>query len=262
MPTRTAYEPGTPSWTDLMTPDPAAAKAFYTSLFGWEYVDEDTGVPDNPYTIASKNGKSVVGMGLQFDEEKAAGIPPHWNTYVTVADCDAATEKAKGLGATVLAGPMDVMEAGRMTVLADPAGAVFSLWQAQEHIGAELVNEHGALDWNELITPDVDAAVKFYGDLFGWKAQTSDSGGGMDYTEFLLGDRSIAGAMKPPMAGIPPNWGVYFAVDDTDATVAAATKGGATVIVEPMDIRPGRMAVLSDPQGAVFSVLALAAPSD
>jgi predicted enzyme related to lactoylglutathione lyase len=262
MPARTAYEPGTPSWTDLMTPDPAAAKVFYTSLFGWDYVDEDTGMPDNPYIMASKNGKSVAGMGRQFDEEKAQGIPPHWNTYVTVSDVDAATAKAKGLGASAFMEPMDVMDAGRMAVLADPAGAVFSLWQAKQHIGAELVNEHGTLTWNELITPDVDAAAKFYGDLFGWKAQTDDVGGGMMYTAFMLGDRTIGGAMKPPMDGIPPNWGVYFAVDDTDATVATATKGGASVIMEPNDIPPGRMAVLTDPQGAVFSVLALAQPGD
>jgi predicted enzyme related to lactoylglutathione lyase len=200
-------------------------------------------------------------MARQDPQQGAAGIPPMWSTYVTVADVDATAEKAKGLGATVFAGPMDVMDAGRMAVLADPAGAVFCLWQAKEHIGAELVNEHGALDWNELITPDVDAAAKFYCELFGWKAQTDDMGG-MAYTAFLLGDRPIAGAMKPPMDGIPPSWGTYFAVDDTDAAVAAAKAGGGSVIAEPQDIPPGRMAVLSDPQGAVFSVLKLAQPAD
>ena len=262
MPARTKHAPGTPSWTDLQTTDPQAAKAFYTSLFGWDYVDQDTGMPDHPYTMAMKNGKAVAGLSRQFDEQVAAGIPPNWSTFVTVADCDATTKKARDLGATVIAEPMDVMAAGRMAVIADPAGAVFSVWEPRDSIGAELVNEHGALDWNELITPDVDSAAKFYEALFGWKAQTDDMGGGMTYTAFLLDGRAIGGAMKPPMDGIPPNWGVYFAVDDADAAVATARQGGAGVIVEPNDIPPGRMAVLTDPQGAVFSVLQLAQPSD
>jgi hypothetical protein len=262
MPARTKYEPGTPSWTDLMTPDPAAAKTFYASLFGWEFDDMPTDVPDSPYTMITKGGKAVAGMARQFPDEAAQGIPPHWNTYVTVKDASASANEAKGLGANIFSDAMDVMDVGRMAVLADPAGAVFCLWEPKRHIGAELVNEHGTLTWNELITPDPEAVAPFYGDLFGWKAQTDDMGGGMMYTMLMLGDRPIGGAMKPPMDGIPPNWGVYFAVDDTDAVVDTATKGGASVLAEPNDIPPGRMAVLSDPQGAVFSVLALAQPAD
>jgi uncharacterized protein len=260
MPERTEHEPGTPSWTDLMTTDPGAAKSFYGKLFGWAFEDMETDIPDNPYTMITNGGKAVAGMARQFDEESAQGVPPHWNTYVTVVDADESAAKAKGLGANVLSGAMDVMDAGRMAVLADPAGAVFCIWQPGRHIGAELVNEHGSLTWNELITPDPDALVPFYRDLFSWKAQSDDMGGGFIYTVFMLGERAIAGAMKPPMDGIPPSWGVYFAVDDTDAIVATARENGATVIAEPNDIPPGRMAVLSDPQGAVFSVLALAQP--
>jgi len=261
MPARTKHAPGTPSWTDLMTSDLDAAERFYTSLFGWTYDTQDTGDPERPYVMVLKGDMAVAGMGPQNPEQTAQGIPPMWSTYVTVDDADASAAKAASLGATALLAPVDAMGAGRMAVLADPTGAVFCLWEPKAHIGAELVNEHGALSWNELITPEVDAAAKFYGDLFGWTAQTEDMGT-MAYTAFLLGERAIAGAMKPPMDGIPPSWGVYFAVDDTDATVAAATAGGGTVIVEPNDIPPGRMAVLSDPQGAVFSVLALAQPSD
>jgi uncharacterized protein len=261
MPARTSHDPGTPSWTDLMTPDPQAAKAFYTSIFGWDYTDEDTGMPDNPYIMAKKGGKAVAGMGRQSDEMREQGVPPAWNTYVTAADVDTSTKQAEALGATVIMAPMDVMDAGRMAVLADPVGAVFSIWEPKASIGAELVNEHGSLTWNELITTDVDTSAKFYGALFGWKAQTDDVGGGMRYTAFMLGDRPIGGGMLPPMEGIPPMWGVYFAVDDTDAAVATATKGGATVVVDPNDIPPGRMSVITDPQGATFSVLALAQPT-
>jgi uncharacterized protein len=262
MPARTSYEPGTPSWTDLMTTDPDAAKTFYASLFGWTYEDMPSDIPDNPYTMVSKNGKPVAGLGRQGDDEKAQGIPPHWSTYVTVKDASAAAGEAKRLGASVFLDAMDVMDVGRMAVLADPSGAVFCLWEPKAHIGAELVNEHGSITWNELITPDPDAVAPFYADLFGWKAQSDDMGGGFVYTTFMLGDRAVAGAMKPPMDGIPPNWGTYFAVDDTDAAAATATSGGGTLIAEPNDIPPGRMAVISDPQGAVFSVLALAQPAD
>lgn len=261
MPARTSHAPGTPSWIDLQTPDPAAAKTFYASLFGWEYRDEDTGMPDNPYTMCLKSGKSVAGLGGLPEEQRALGVPPHWNTYVTVKDVEASSAKASELGGNVMAPPMDVMDAGRMSVLVDPTGAVFCIWQAKEHIGAELVNEHGTLTWSELMTPDVDAAAKFYEGLFGWSANAEDMGG-MIYTVFMLGDRPMGGAMKPPMEGIPANWSPYFAVDDCDATVDAARSGGATVFMGPDDGPPGRMAALADPQGAMFSVIKPAQPAD
>ncbi len=254
MPARTEYSPGTPSWVDLMVPDPAAAKAFYTALFGWEYTDEDTGMPDNPYTMCLKDGKSVAGMGKQFDHEAEQGIPPHWNCYVTVADIEASAAKVPELGGTVFAPPMDVMDAGRMSVLADPTGAVSCIWQAKDHIGAELVNEHGVLIWTELMTGDIDAASKFYEGLFGWKVETQPVGE-MSYTMFSVGDRAIAGGMKSPMEGIPPNWAPYFATDDCDATVEIAKGLGASVFMGPDDGPPGRMAALADPQGAMFSLL-------
>jgi len=261
MPARTSYASGTPSWVDLMTPDPTAAKSFYSTLFGWEYRDEDTGMPDNPYTMCLKRQKPVAGMGRQSDEQRAMGIPPLWNTYVTVTDAQASAAKAGELGGSVMAAPMDVMDAGRMAVLVDPTGAVLCIWQTKDHIGAELVNEHGTLAWSELMTPDVDAAAKFYEGLFGWTAHAEDMGA-MIYTTFMLADRGIAGAMKPPVDGIPPNWGTYFAVDDCDATVEAARRGGATVFMGPEDIAPGRMASMADPQGAMFNVITLAEAVD
>jgi len=261
MPARTSHAPGTPSWIDLQTPDTAGAKSFYSTLFGWECSDEDTGSPDNPYTMCLKNGKTVAGLSGLPDEQRSMGVPPHWNTYVTVTDVDASAAKAGELGGTVMAPPFDVLAAGRMAVLVDPTGAVFCIWQAKDHIGAGLVNEHGTLAWNELMTPDVDAAAKFYEGLFGWTANAEDMGG-MIYTTLMLGDRGIAGAMKPPMEGIPANWSPYFAVDDCDATVDTARSGGATVFMGPEDGPPGRMAALADPQGAMFSMITLAQPPD
>jgi predicted enzyme related to lactoylglutathione lyase len=182
-----------------------------------------------------------------------------WSTYVTVDDVDATVEAVSGAGGQVLMEPMDVLDVGRMAVFADAAGAAFSAWQAKTHTGAGLVNEAGTLSWNELMTTDVEGAKTFYQAVFGWGSITHE--GEMPYTEFKLDDRSIAGMMeKPPMvpAEVPPNWSVYFSVDDTDAAVAKVTELGGSVIMPATDIEPGRFAVLSDPAGAVFNVIATA----
>jgi predicted enzyme related to lactoylglutathione lyase len=261
MPERTEHAPGTPSWVDLQTSDTNAAKAFYAALFDWDFEDLPVGndADGNPafYSMARKNGKDVAAIaGLQMP-----GIPPHWNTYVTVADVDATAAQVAAAGGTVVADAFDVMDAGRMAVIADPTGAMFNLWTPKNSIGAELVNEHGTLSWNELMSPDVPAAATFYNKIFGWGTNTMGEGD-QQYTEFKLGDRSVGGGMKPPMPGMPSVWGIYFATDDTDKTVEIAKSKGATVFQEPMDIPPGRMAVLADPTGAMFSVIKMAQPGD
>jgi predicted enzyme related to lactoylglutathione lyase len=252
---RTSYAPGTPSWVDLQTSDPAAAKQFYGELFGWTYDDQP--VDDvNVYSMAQVRGHDVAAIS-GLGEQAAQGVPPHWNSYITVADIEAAVAKVAPAGGTVFAPPFDVMDAGRMAVVQDPTGAIFELWQAKEHIGAGLVNEPGSFTWTELITPDIPKAAAFYNAVLGWDAVTQ-GGPDMPYTEFKLGDTSIAGGMNPPMPGIPPSWGIYFAVADTDATVAKTTALGGSLVNGPMDIEPGRFAVLADPQGAYFNVIKMA----
>jgi hypothetical protein len=261
MPERTKHAPGTPSWVDIQTSDTAGAKAFYGALFGWEYDDRPAGhdADGNPatYSLARKNGKEVAAIAPL----PMAGVPPHWNTYVTVADVDKSAAQVPDAGGTVMMPPFDVMEAGRMSVIADPTGALVCLWQGKSNIGAQLVNEPGALAWNELMSSDVPAATAFYGKLFGWTAEKLEMPG-MEYTELKLGDRSIGGAMNLPMEGMPSAWGVYFAVDDCDKAAETATANGGTVMQPPMDIPAGRFALLVDPAGAMFSVIKLAQPAD
>ena len=257
MPHVTAHDHGTPSFVDLATPDPAAARDFYGALFGWTF-DEQPAGPDATYTMCSKDGHTAAGM-MQLTEEMAAqGMPPVWSSYVTVADLDAAVAAVAESGGQVMRPAMDVMDAGRMAIVTDPAGAVFCLWQAMANIGAEVVNEHGALIWNELMTPDPAAVAGFYGSVFGWTTQTVPMPTG-DYTLFLGAkgeDTGIAGAMQPPMPGMPAFWTVYFAVDDCAAAVATAKEHGATVLVEPMTVPGvGTFATLTDPQGASFAVM-------
>jgi predicted enzyme related to lactoylglutathione lyase len=248
MPDRTEYATGIPNWVDLQTSDQDAAKRFYATLFGWDYDDLPMG-DQAVYSMAKLRGKQAAAIAPLPPQQP---MPPHWNSYVAAADVDAITGRAADAGGTVLMPPMDVMDAGRMAVVADPTGAPIALWQAKNNIGSEVVNEPGAFCWSELNTPDVDAASAFFAKLLGWKAQPFE---GMDYTVFENEGSAIAGASKPAMPNMPPSWLVYFEVADTDATVATAKENGARVLAEPMDIPAGRFAVLADPQGAVFGVI-------
>ncbi len=264
MTVRTSYEPGTPSWVDLMTTDVDAAKTFYGGLFGWDLEDQFDG-DTRIYTMASKGGKSTAGMGAMGPGMAESGMPPMWNTYVSVADVDATLAKVTEAGGTVMMPAMDVMDSGRMAVIMDPTGAAVSIWQPNQHIGAEVVNEHGALTWNELSTPDIPTAAAFYEKVFGWEHLTEDMGD-MEYTSFRLAgtapDAPIAGAMNPPAEGIPPHWLTYIAVDDCDAAAKKVAELGGTVHQEPFDVPPGRMAVIGDPQGAVLAIMTLSEQPD
>jgi predicted enzyme related to lactoylglutathione lyase len=251
------YENGVPSWVDMGSPELDKAKSFYGALFGW---DCPAGPPEaGGYSVCTLRGKTVAGLGPQMNP----AAPPNWCTYVNVDSVDDTVAKVEANGGTVFMPPMDVMEAGRMSIFADPTGAVIGLWQPGQHAGAELANEPGTYCWSELITTDLDKAKVFYKAVFGWQAQAQGpEGGPVVYTEWKLDERSIGGMLlkSPEMPAEMPNlWGVYFAVADTDATVAKAQELGGSLIMAPMDIEPGRFATLSDPVGAIFNVLALKA---
>ncbi|MGH2719551.1 MAG: VOC family protein [Actinomycetota bacterium] len=248
-----SYDHGVPSWVDHSSADPAKASEFYSQLFGW---DVQAGPPEaGGYGMAAKNGRLVAGIGPNMSPGPAV-----WATYVNVDSADDIAAKVEAGGGRVLAPPMDVMEAGRLGVFADPAGAVFGVWEPGAHKGAGLVNEESTVGWNELITDDVEGAKSFYGSVFGWEPDVHEQAGGPAYTEFKVGGRSIAGMMgRPPgmPAEAPPFWGVYFVVPDTDAAVAQITGLGGAVMMGPQDIPQGRIAVVADPVGAVFNIIAM-----
>ena len=250
-----SYAQGTPSYVDLMTPDPKGAADFYGPLFGWEIQEVPVDDQGNVYFTASKEGDSVTGISAQMPE--LAGHPAFWNVYLAVDDVDAATAKVEGAGGKIDAGPFDVMDLGRMSSIQDPTGARVNLWQAGSTAGSQRANEPGTVVWNECITPDLDRAVKFYADVLGMSSEAMDMEGG-SYTVLSNVERKqIAGAMNPPAEGIPPHWNVYFNVTDVDQTVRRVEELGGKVVAPPFDVAGvGRMAVLSDPQGATFSVMA------
>ena len=258
MPARDSYAQGTPNWVDLQTTDQAAAKAFYSGVFGWSFDDQpmDAGAV---YSIAKIGDGQVAAIAPQSPELKAAGAPPMWNTYLAVDSVDDATAKVAAAGGTVAMEPFDVMDAGRMSFVMDPSGAPVALWQANQHIGATLVNEPGTVVWNELIT-DNPAALPFYEQVLGLTTTTTEMGEDK-YTMFQVGGKEVGGTMPPQTAGMPNHWHVYFAVADADAAAAKIRELGGSVMAGPFDTPIGKMAVVTDPQGAAFSIFQAPAPA-
>ncbi len=252
----TSYAPGTFCWVDLAATDQDAAKQFYSSIFGW--TSNDMPMPDGAnYSMMLKGGKTVGAIAPMQPMQKDAGSPPTWNSYIAVENVDNSANKAASLGGTIVMPPMDVPEAGRMAVVQDPAGAYVSLWQAGSHKGAEVVNETGAVAWQELITNDTEKSKDFYSGLLGWNPSDMPMGE-MTYTIFNNGEKQAGGmfALDPNWGPIPPNWTVYFAVEDCDATLDTVKALGGKVLMGP-NVAPGvgKFATCQDPQGGAFAVL-------
>jgi uncharacterized protein len=252
---RTSYAPGTFSWVDLSTPGLDAATAFYEGLLGWTHNDFDTG-EGGIYRMFQLDGKDVAAGSEQREEERSQGVPPHWNSYVTVESVDATTPRAGELGGSVFVEPFDVLDVGRMSVIADPAGAVLCLWEPRNNIGAGIVNVPGALCWNELSTNDPAKAKAFYANLLGWRLE--DQTEPMPYTRIYVRDQ-MNGGMRPLGEqelgmGVPPNWMPYFATADNDGSARRVKELGGTVMVEPMPMNGIKIAVAQDPTGAVFAL--------
>lgn len=273
MPERDGYPAGVPCWVETTQPDPDAAAAFYRGLFGWELEDVMPPGSGAKYLMARLRGGDVAAISSQPPRAPTQAV---WNTYVLVDSADEAVGRARAAGGSVVAEPFDVMDAGRMAVVADPEGATFMVWQAGRHMGARIVNEHGALNFNNLYTRDVDAARRFYSALFGWDAFALPGGhawalpGYGDHLEQLTpGIRKMAAdfgvpgfenvvaainRISPGDSDTPAHWGVTFGVDDSVAAAQKATELGGAVVSPPVDAPFARVAVLRDPQGASFTV--------
>lgn len=272
MPERDGYIPGVPCWIDTSQPDPESVLPFYGGLFGWEFENVMPAGSEGEYLVGRIRSGDVAAVGSIPD-----GAPPMamWNTYIWVDSADETAAKARDAGGAVVMEPFDVMNAGRMAVLTDPEGAAFCVWQAKDHKGAKVVNEHGSLNFNGLATRDPEGAKTFYGAVFGWTTLALPSGwmwtlpGYGDHLEQSSpglreqmtqmgapeGFIDVVAAVNPiadDEPGTPAHWSVTFAVDDADATAAKARELGGEVLAGPFDAPWTRMAVIKDPQGAVF----------
>lgn len=251
------YLHGQFSWIDIMTPDLRASRNFYSELFDWDMVDipiDGGGV----YVEFQFAGRAVAGMGEMPNDLSNRGTPAAWSSYINVDDVDATADEAEFLGATIEMPPMQVMNEGRMAILVDPVGARISLWQPGEHLGAEQVNSPTSLCWNELVTPNPEESLRFYGDLFDWEFRRSDEDDSL-YYEILNRGRANGGVieMTEEWGSIAPHWMPYISVFDCDETLEKAIKLGASIDMDPVDITPGRFAVVIDPQGAAITVMKL-----
>ncbi len=257
MPDVTTHAPGSFSWPELATTDQKAGVAFYRALFGWDLNEVPLG-PGEVYSMFQMRGREVASACTLRPDERQMGVPPHWNSYVTVESVDESAKKAQQLGGKVLAPPFDVMDAGRMAVLQDPTGAVFQIWEPKRSIGAKILGEPGALCWTELTTSDTRAAEAFYTQLFGWTPKHSAPGAPMEYTEFSVKGTPSIGMMAKPKdmpAHIPSYWMPYFQVTNVDASASKLKDLGGKVMVGPQDIADaGRFVIGTDPQGAVFAL--------
>jgi predicted enzyme related to lactoylglutathione lyase len=255
MPAIDKYQDGMFSYADLQTSDLEAATTFYTDLFGWAYDDQPMGEgPDDIYRMFNKDGRVVCAASKQRADQAAAGVPPMWNTYFTVSDVDTAAKQAEAAGGTVHMAPFDVFDAGRMAVVADPAGAFFCLWQAKENIGAYVMHEPNTLTWPESGSTDPEKARAFYTELFGWTFTEMDMGDGGKYTIFASGEDPVAGLMPSPAP--MSYWSIYFNVDDCKALTEKAKAAGAQTMMDAEKTEGvGVISVLTDPQGAMFGML-------
>jgi uncharacterized protein len=246
-----------PTWVDLSTTDAAAARDFYSKVFGWK-IDVNPDPQYGGYGMAKVADKQVAGIAPKMSPE----APTAWSVYIATDDADDLAKKVQAAGGKVVAPPFDVGDQGRMAAFQDPSGAVISAWQAGAMRTPMPVGEANTFGWVELSARGVDKAIPFYQKVFGWSLKTNDMGPNQPpYYEFQLGGDSVAGgqemqAMVPPQ--VPSNWLVYFTVPDVDKSFKAATQAGARELVAPMDFPGGRFAILSDPQGASFGLLKMA----
>jgi predicted enzyme related to lactoylglutathione lyase len=251
-----SYAPGSFCWAELATSDAEKAKSFYTEMFGWTAVDYPT--PSGVYTVFQSGGNDAAAMYAA-----KPGMPPHWGVYFSVANADESAAKIAPLGGKIVAGPFDVLDLGRMATAQDPQGAVFSVWQPKSHIGATHGGPLGQVCWAELMVPDAAGAVAFYRGVFGWDTKPESGAEAAEYIEWINRGKAIGGLM--PMRGdqwkgVPPHWMVYVSVADCNERTAKAGQMGAQVCVPPTDIpNVGRFSVLTDAQGAAFSLIQLTA---
>ena len=249
---RTEYAPGTFCWVELTTTDQDAAKAFYGELLGWAAEDRPVGEGGYVYSMMQVGGKNVGAIALQPEQQREAGVPPLWNSYVSVEDADATAARAGELGATVHAPPFDVMDVGRMAVIQDPQGAFFEIWQPREHFGASLVNAPGALVWNELASPDLEASSAFYGALFGWKVEPFEGSPEPVPLDQGRGGQQRRDARQPVASKPPPHFGSCTSGSRTSTRRlrGCSSQAGRQRTRRPgIDIQIAKIAIVERPAG-------------
>lgn len=246
----TAYPHGAFSWAELLTTDREGAAEFYSALLGWGREDRPIGDSD-VYTMLTLDGKYVAGLYQMPPEQMPGGAA--WATYISVESADAAAAQAQASGGSVVAGPFDVQDNGRMVTIQDPTGAMLGLWQPYGLAGSAYYGKPGSMGWNELYTHDVAAATEFYKSLLGWGVQMTtyqnQPAAACFRAEFPV---AMILPLLAEMAGLPPAWLIYFGVENVPQAGAQVQALGGTLLIEPTVFSGVPYALARDPQGAVF----------
>ena len=249
---RTGYPDGAPCWVDLSTPDLEGARRFYAALLGWSF---DPAVAEmGHYTMARVHGGLVAAIA---PKQPGMDMPTVWSVYLKSSDIDATAKRFSAGGGNLMVPPMDIPGSGRMAFGFDPTGAAIGFWQPAGHTGAQRIDEPGAMCWHEVATPDGARADEFYRGLFSYEMQQVGDGKTFDYTMWSIDNHPVAGRlqMTAEWQGIPPHWITYFVVDNCDASAKQVAELGGQLKHGPFDSPHGRIAVVSDPQGATFSII-------
>jgi predicted enzyme related to lactoylglutathione lyase len=247
-------------WYELMTPNPARAARFYTTLVGWGAHEWGGGAP---YTMWTNGGAPLGGIWPMPTELEVRGAVPQWLPYIGTRDVDVTVGEAVRLGGSVVRQPEDIPGTGRFAVLKDPQGAVFAIYRSVGGSGlaSDAPSRPGEFSWHELTTTDHVAAFDFYSRLFGWqKTGALDMGPMGIYQMFGQGERVYGGMFdKTPGMPLPPNWLCYIQVEDVKRAAELVEREGGTVINEPMEVPNGYWIVQCvDPDGAAFALHELA----
>lgn len=253
MPLRDHAPLGAPCYIDIMTSDPEATVAFYGALFGW--TAESGGPEYGGYINLSKDGVAVAGCMLSHGENGPANV---WCTYLAVADAEATMAAVQANGGMPIVSPMDIMGLGRMGFLADPGGAAIGIWQPLSFPGTGVLGEPGTPAWFELHTRDYEASLAFYRAVFGWDTEVMGDSPEFRYTTVKDCEEQVAGVMDSSgflPEGVPAHWAVYFATEDTDASLARAVELGGSVVQPAEDTPYGRLASATDATGTAFRLL-------
>ncbi|MBE1530868.1 VOC family protein [Actinomadura algeriensis] len=257
MPEVTRHEPGTACWLDLASPDPETSKAFYGELLGWHSYTLSVDKLDDyeMFTLGGVDGPTVAGMQTLADETQ----PPSWTCYFRVTDVTDVARRVLAAGGRELVAPLDIAHLGRIGMYLDPQGTDFAVWEPYEVEGAQVVGEPSAMCWVELASREVEKSRRFYGEVFGWRAVDRHYYRHFVYTNWKIDGWSVAGMVHMDETWPdewPGDWIPYFQVADCDAVVARSVELGASVVIQPDDIDPGRFGVVMDPTGARLGLLA------
>lgn len=260
MPLIESYVHGQFCWAELVAHDMAAAVGFYADVLGWTTADLNTACDDClPHVQFEVNGQPVAGLIQMMEPLRKAGVPGMWNTYVCVDDLQSALDSAVQLGATITCPVTNAGEHGLIAFVKDPTGGVIGLWQSGSHGGSALRGDTNTVCWNELATRDLTAACDFYGSLFGWSFE-ENPGSPVPYVIICLNHgKQVGGIMQmtAEWGEMPSHWTIYFQVDAVDSVAARVQQLNGAMVVPPFDTPVGRIAVVSDNQGAAFSVIRL-----